>query len=203
MRGGIKMGLAVVILAGGEGLRIGGGKPLRRLGGRRLIDHALDLAGRLSPHVAVSVRAGARLPDVAAAQIEDEQADWGPLAGLDVALRHARALEQDRLLTLPCDSPFLPADLLVRLDAALSASLGASIASSGGRLHPVCALWHAEAHGLLADYVATGRRSLLGFAERPGFAAVEWPVGPVDPFFNINTQQDLARAEELIRGRQG
>ena len=203
MRGGIKMGLAVVILAGGEGLRIGGGKPLRRLGGRRLIDHALDLAGRLSPHVAVSVRAGARLPDVAAAQIEDEQADWGPLAGLDVALRHARALEQDRLLTLPCDSPFLPADLLVRLDAALSASLGASIASSGGRLHPVCALWHAEAHGLLADYVATGRRSLLGFAERPGFAAVEWPVGPVDPFFNINTQQDLARAEELMRDRQG
>ena len=197
------MGLAVVILAGGEGLRIGGGKPLRRLGGRRLIDHALDLAGRLSPHVAVSVRAGARLPDVAAAQIEDEQADWGPLAGLDVALRHARALEQDRLLTLPCDSPFLPADLLVRLDAALSASLGASIASSGGRLHPVCALWHAEAHGLLADYVATGRRSLLGFAERPGYAAVEWPVGAVDPFFNINTQQDLARAEELIRGRQG
>ncbi|HJQ18682.1 MAG TPA: molybdenum cofactor guanylyltransferase, partial [Allosphingosinicella sp.] len=181
------MGLAVVILAGGEGLRIGGGKPLRRLGGRRLIDHALDLAGRLSPHVAVSVRAGARLPDVAAAQIEDEQADWGPLAGLDVALRHARALEQDRLLTLPCDSPFLPADLLVRLDAALSASLGASIASSGGRLHPVCALWHAEAHGLLADYVATGRRSLLGFAERPGYAAVEWPVGAVDPFFNINT----------------
>ena len=197
------MGLAVVILAGGEGLRIGGGKPLRQLGGRRLIDHALDFAGRLSPHVAVSVRAGARLPGVTADQIEDEQGDWGPLAGLDAALRHADALDQDRLLTLPCDSPFLPADLPVRLAGALTASLGASIASSDGQLHPVCALWRTEAHRLLAGYVATGRRSLLGFAERPGYVAVEWPVGAVDPFFNINTQQDLERAEELMRGRQG
>ena len=197
------MGLAVVILAGGEGLRIGGGKPLRRIGGRRLIDHALDFAGQLSPHVAVAVRAGARLPGVTAAQIEDAQADWGPLAGLDAALRHAAALEQDRLLTLPCDTPFLPGDLLVRLDGALASTLGASIASSDGRLHPICALWRTEAHGLLADYVATGRRSLLGFAERPGFAAVEWPVGPVDPFFNVNTAQDLERAEELMRSKQG
>lgn len=197
------MGVAVVVLAGGEGTRIGGDKPLRRLGGRRLIDHALDIAGRLSPHVAVAVRAGARLPDIAADQIEDEQLGWGPLAGLDTAFRHAEALGQDRLLTLPCDSPFLPAELLIRLDAALTASLGAAIAASGGRLHPACALWRTELHRLLTDYSATGRRSLLGFAERPGFVAVEWPDEPVDPFFNINTARDLEQAEELMNGKQG
>ena len=49
------------------------------------------------------------------------------------------------------------------------------------------------------DYLAGGRRSLRGFAERVGFVAVEWPAGPIDPFFNVNNAADLARAEALLR----
>ena len=66
------------------------------------------------------------------------------------------------------------------------------MAASGGRLHPVCALWKAEAAAGLPAYLATGRRSLRGFAEAVGYEAVEWPSEPFDPFFNINDEADLA-----------
>jgi molybdopterin-guanine dinucleotide biosynthesis protein A len=177
---------------------MGGGKPLRMLGDRRLIDHALAYARTQSPHVAVSVRAGHSLPEIDVEQIPDEQPDWGPLAGLDAAFLWAARQGHDRLLTLPCDSPFLPDDLLTRLDGALTSDIGAAIASSEDCLHPVCALWRTGAHRALADYVATGRRSLQGFAERPGFVEIAWPAAPTDPFFNINSPEDLARAEDIL-----
>jgi molybdopterin-guanine dinucleotide biosynthesis protein A len=52
----------------------------------------------------------------------------------------------------------------------------------------------------MPKYLASGRRSLNGFAEEAGFIAVEWPSDPVDPFFNINSVSDLKTAEELLAG---
>jgi molybdopterin-guanine dinucleotide biosynthesis protein A len=101
------------------------------------------------------------------------------------------------VLTIPCDMPFLPWDLPVRL----TSDAAATVAASGGRLHPICALWKAEARDALPAYLATGRRSLKGFAEAAGYEAVQWPTEPFDPFFNINDEADLARAEELVRSR--
>jgi len=72
------------------------------------------------------------------------------------------------------------------------------MADSGGALHPVCALWSISALDWLPDYVATGRRSLRGFAEAVGMRAVDWPVEHFDPFFNINSPADLATAEQLL-----
>jgi molybdopterin-guanine dinucleotide biosynthesis protein A len=70
--------------------------------------------------------------------------------------------------------------------------------ASGGRLHPVCALWRARAADGLGAYVASGRRSLRGFAEAVGYATVEWGTEPIDPFFNVNDADDLQRAEALL-----
>ena len=94
--------------------------------------------------------------------------------------------------------PFLPADLPERLGRTREA---AALAESGGRLHPVCALWRARAADGLAVYAASGRRSLHGFAEAVGYEAVAWDTDPIDPFFNVNDADDLARAEALIRSR--
>jgi molybdopterin-guanine dinucleotide biosynthesis protein A len=189
---------AVVVLAGGEGRRIGGGKPQRRLGGRSLIERALGFAGELSPHVALSVRVAGQGAGAVPELIDDPQLE-GPLAGIGAALRFAEGRGLDQVLTLPCDSPFLPADLLVRLGAALAPGKGAAIPSSGGRLHPICGLWRREVMARLADYAGSGRRSLHGFAEFVGCAVVEWSVQPVDPFFNVNSEEDLRRAERMLR----
>lgn len=176
--------MRIVILAGGEGRRIGGGKPQRLLGGETLLERALARARSWSDEVLVAGRTGG--------DIADDPAIEGPLGGLAAAL----ALGGD-VLTIACDMPFLPDDLPARLVS----DSPATVAASGERLHPVCALWKAAAGAALPAYVATGRRSLTGFAEAAGYQAVEWPIDPVDPFFNINDEADLARAEALLRSR--
>ena len=173
--------MRIVILAGGEGRRIGGGKPQRMLGGISLLDRALAFARVWSAEVLIADGA-TDVPEIE-----------GPLGAVAAAL----ALGED-LLTIPCDMPFLPDDLPERLDRTHAA---AALAESGGRLHPVCALWRARAADDLAAYAGSGRRSLHGFAEAVGYEAVGWDADPIDPFFNVNDEADLARAEALLKSR--
>ena len=191
------MRFAIVILAGGEGSRIGGGKALRMLGGKRLIDHAEALACQWSRIVAVAVRNPAQVGRTQLPQITDETAIEGPLAGLTAALRFARENSCEAVMTIPVDMPFLPSDLGDRLSAAIDGH-AAAIAGSGGKLHPVCGLWRVSALEALPDYLASGQRSLRGFAETLGFREVEWRAEPSLPFFNINSADDLNIAERML-----
>lgn len=189
--------IAAVVLAGGEGRRIGGGKPLRRLGGLTLLERALDQARRASDAVAVAVRDPAQAPrPEGVEQILDADCD-GPVGGLAAALAFARDRGRAAVLTLPCDMPLTPPDLAQRLARGLG-DHGAALAASGGRLHPVCGLWRVEALETLTAWAGTGGRSLKGFAAEAGFVTVDWPVEPFDPFFNVNTPGDLVRAEALL-----
>jgi len=189
--------VAAVILAGGEGRRIGGAKPLRRLGDRPLIDRALDLARRWSATIAVAVRDPVQVPSVNAQVVEDDAIE-GPLGGLSAGLRFAQNENCPFLLTIAADMPFLPPDLLNRLWIGIGERCCA-MASSGGHAHPVCALWRTLALDQLDAYVSSGERSLKGFAAHIGAVEVEWPAGQDDPFFNINSAVDLAEAEERLR----
>jgi molybdopterin-guanine dinucleotide biosynthesis protein A len=99
------------------------------------------------------------------------------------------------VLTIPCDTPFLPADFADRLRGGLEPHHSAAVAASAGMLHPSCALWRTRAFDALGLYLASGRASLRGFAEDIGFVQVNWPVETKDPFFNINSPTDLAAAE--------
>ncbi len=182
--------LTVVILAGGEGRRIGGGKPLRLLGGRTLLGRAIERARGWTDEVAVAARFAEQVGEPGIAVLPDPPGLEGPLGGLGSALGLARPA----VLTIPCDMPFLPDDLPTRLAAALPGH-GAALAASGGHVHPVCGLWRTEALARLRRYAASGRRSLIGFAETIGYAAVAWPG---DPFFNVNSPEDLAEAEARL-----
>ena len=189
--------IAVVVLAGGEGRRIGGGKPLRMLGGETLLARALRQAAGCSDRVALAVRDPAQVGapgDVA--MISDAPVE-GPLGGLAAALGWARDQGRAAVLTLPCDMPFVPPDLAERLGEGIEGH-AVVLAASGERLHPVCGLWRVDALDQLPAYAASGRRSLRGFAEAVGFTAVDWPASPADPFFNVNTTEDLAEAEARL-----
>lgn len=195
------MRLAAVILAGGEGRRIGGNKPLALMGGQTLLDRALAFARTWTGDVAVSLREPGQfpLPDDVTALIDEEGA--GPLAGLQPALRFARQKGLQATLTIPCDTPFVPRDLPHRLCDKLGGGVGAVLATSGGMLHPACALWRSNVIDALPSYRTTGRSSLKGFAAHVGFTTAEWPCEPFDPFFNVNSLDDLAAAERLLRNR--
>jgi molybdopterin-guanine dinucleotide biosynthesis protein A len=192
-------GRATVILAGGAGERMGGGKPDRNLCGRRMIDHAIDCARREGFPMAIGLRrAGQVRADC------ERVLDWagveGPLAALAAGLEWARRTNVARLLTLPCDAPFLPHDLGARLTVAMDRSGAmAAVPMSSGRLHPACALWRVEALSSLCDYLADGRRSLSGFARHVGCTVEDWGAPARDPFFNVNTPEDLALAEGWLR----
>jgi molybdopterin-guanine dinucleotide biosynthesis protein A len=184
--------IAVVILAGGEGKRIGGGKPLKTFRGERLIDRALGQARQWSDIVVLAVRERSQVSSVPIDLILDADVP-GPLGGLIGGLKFARDLGCSLVLTVPVDMPFLPPDLLDRLRAAMR-DPGCALAASGGHLHPVCGLWRAADVDRAQEYAASGRRSLKGLAELLGSVTVQWGTEPVDPFFNVNTSEDLAEA---------
>jgi molybdopterin-guanine dinucleotide biosynthesis protein A len=191
------LSFVVAVLAGGEGSRLGGGKPLIKLGGRTLIERAFDRARSWSSSPVIAVRSPDQLEALQLPWIADAAGIAGPLAGLAAALEWAGRQGADGLLAIPCDMPFLPDDLARRLINEI-ADHRAAVASSGGELHPVGSFWRVEAITDFPAYCATGRRSLRGFAEHIGFAEVSWPTEPIDPFFNINTMDDLQKAELML-----
>ncbi len=191
--------IGIAILAGGEGSRMGGAKPLVRLGGQSLIERSHAMARGWSDHVVAVVRSTDQLDGLDLPFIGDEPGIEGPLAGLAAALRWSRGGGRQGLLLMACDMPFLPGDLPSRLAGGIG-DHRAAVAASGGQLYPVCSLWRNEAVEEIDAYRQSGQNSLRGFAHHLGFATVEWPAGDRDPFFNINSPADLSTAEAMIGG---
>ena len=197
-----------LVLAGGRARRLGGAdKALLSLAGRPLLAHVL---ARLRPQcadVAISANGDpARFAPYGAAVIVDDVPDFpGPLAGILAGLDYAWDHGFTWLLSAPVDTPFLPADLAARLQGAREAA-GASlaVATSGGQVHPVVALWPVVLRADLRNAITIdGMRRVERFATARGAALAEWPAVPHDPFFNLNTPEDVAAAEALVASEQG
>ncbi len=194
-----------LILAGGAARRLGGGvKALRTVGGRTILSRIL---ARLAPQCAgLAISIGGE-PDRWSFPphlvLPDRHPDRpGPLAGVAAGLHHLlRQGETNQLLlTVPGDAPFLPPDLAMRLsDARQSAGAATAFATSGGRSHPATALWPASILQSLDTFLAEGRRSVGALHSLLGAAGADWPTTPVDPFFNVNSPEDLEQAERLAK----
>lgn len=191
------MRVAGLILAGGASRRMGREKSFLLLDGTSLLAHVLQ---RLAPQcdgVAIASSGDpARFAGFDCPVILDETPQGGPLSGLVTALDWFAGTRPTvtHVLSAASDTPFLPSDLGARLSAALTAQGFCAIASSGGREHPVSGLWPLAARGALRAALAQERRSFHAALEGRDVARVDWPVLPRDPFFNINTPDDLAQA---------
>lgn len=203
-RGKARTAVPAVILAGGLSRRMGGGdKTLLDLAGRPLLAHVI---ARLRPQVgALALNANGAADRFAAFGLpvlaDGLPGHPGPLAGVLAGLEWARAAHPGaaHVLTAPGDAPFLPADLLARLEAARAAA-GADIAvaASGGRTHPVCALWPVALAGALRHALAgEGMRKVGAWMARFRVAEAAWPAEPADPFVNINRPEDLDAARRI------
>lgn len=181
---GKRVSVAGLILAGGQGSRMGGrDKGLVSYRARPLVDHVID---RVAPQVdELMISANRNLDEYARRGyrvIADTLPDFqGPLAGVLAGLQ---ASSHEWMLVVPCDMPHLPEDLARRLLAAAGQDLAIAVADDGTRVHPAVMLIHARLANALAAYLASGKRSVHGFQESAGFARAVFDAAGMA---NINT----------------
>jgi molybdopterin-guanine dinucleotide biosynthesis protein A len=195
----------ILVLAGGRATRMGGGdKALRPFGGTTLLDHVLArMAGQGGPIVLNANGDPARLARFGRPVLPDTVPDHpGPLAGVLAGMEWvaANAPGTADVVTVPTDSPFLPTDLVDRLIQARNAA-GAEIAcaASAGQAHPVAGLWPVHLAPLLRRaLVEEGLHRIDRWTARFALVHVAFPAEPFDPFFNVNTPEDLAAAEAWL-----
>ena len=197
------------ILAGGRSSRMGGGdKALREIGGRPMLARVLD---RLQPQVGRIVLnangdpgrlAGFDLPVVA-----DSIAGFaGPLAGVAACMNWVAEHETEatHIVTVAADTPFFPTNLADRLAEATGFDTdGIAMAATDGHRHPVFVLWPVALRSDLEDWMrTTDTYKVIAWARRHDLTMVEFPMitgksDRIDPFFNVNTPEDLAMAEAV------
>lgn len=184
-----------LVLAGGQGSRMGGvDKGLQPFRGKPMVAHVLE---RLAPQVAEIIINANRNPQAYAGfghrVVADEIEGFaGPLAGFERGLAHA---SHALVMTVPCDSPFLPQDLVERLHEAMAREEAQlAVAKTGDQLHPVFSLMRRDVHASLRDFLASGQRKIDKWYG--ALRVVEVPFDDeAEAFENINTREELAKLE--------
>lgn len=197
-----------MVLAGGQSRRMGGSdKALLPLGGRPLIEHVIQRLAAQTRCVAVNSNAGAQaftgLPELQSVPVfADEIGNHiGPLAGIHAAMRFAATIDGiTHIATAATDTPFFPNDLVASLSGAVRSDAPIAMATSGRNRHPVFAVWPIALADRLAGWLATtDTYKVVVFTRDVGMATVDFPLeNGQDPFFNINTPDDLSAAETRL-----
>jgi len=193
-----------LVLAGGLARRMGGGdKPRTTIGGQTILARVIDRFAPQCTRLILNANGDpARFADTKLPVVADDVPDFagplaGVLAGLDWAAANAPGTEY--VASVPGDCPFLPRNFVARLHRARAdAGRPLACARSGEWRHPVVALWPVALRDDLRRAVTQeGLRKIEIWTARHGVALADWPSGPVDPFFNVNTPEDVAAAERL------
>jgi molybdenum cofactor guanylyltransferase len=190
------------IIAGGLSSRMGGSeKAFLELDSKPVILHVIEQFEPQVDQLVINANGDAtRFSEFGLEVIPDALTSLTtPLAGLHAALRFTKSVDAGLLMTVPSDTPFLPFDLAAKLLETAMAS-GAAIAASGGQEHYIIGAWKTE---MLDDLeLAIAKDNLFrvkDWARRAAAQTVEWPVAPHDPFFNLNTPEDLLRAQQILK----
>ena len=185
-----------VVLAGGQGSRMGGvDKGLQVFRGKPMVQHVVE---RFAPQVGEVLINANRNPEAYAhfgyRVVADEIEGFaGPLAGFERGLAHA---SRDFVVTTPCDSPFLPVDLVARLRSALDArKADLAVAKTGDQAHPVFSLMRRSVHASLRDFLSSGQRKIDRWYGALAVVEVSFD-DEAEAFVNINTLAELSGLEK-------
>ncbi|WP_170562634.1 molybdenum cofactor guanylyltransferase MobA [Ruegeria atlantica] len=205
-----------VILAGGLATRMGGGdKGLLTIGKQSLLSHVID---RLNPQVGgLALNANGdpkRFANLNLPILPDTIEGFaGPLAGVLAGLDWAAEQGAESIVTAAADTPFFPRDLAARLMQAAEGQVhplvlattprtsDEALKSGGGKRvnrHPTFGLWPVALRDDLRDALNGGLRKVVLWTDKHNGREALFPADPFDPFFNVNTPDDLARAQELL-----
>lgn len=189
----VKEDITAVILAGGQGRRVGEqDKGLLDFRGKKLIEHVLTRLSVQTNNIIIVANRNIEMYTalgfpVVADRIEGFQ---GPLAGLDAAFSVSAS---SFLLCVPCDSPFIPEDLMSQLISGASGNNPIVVASDGERLHPVISLVHRSVWPDIEDRLSQGRLKLMDWIEASGYDQVDFSATP-HVLQNLNTLEEIELA---------
>jgi molybdopterin-guanine dinucleotide biosynthesis protein A len=199
-----------LVLAGGLARRMGGGdKALIKIGNETILERTL---ARLTPQVSgIVLNANgdpSRFASFGLPIVADSVPDFaGPLAGILAGLDWVAVNKPNTewVASVPGDCPFLPRDLVVKLhEACERESKPLACAHSGDWRHPVVGLWQVGLREDLRHAITIeDLRKIEVWTARHGVALADWPTEPVDPFFNVNTPEDVERATKLAAAEKG
>ena len=198
-----------VILAGGLARRMGGqAKPLIALGEISILSRVIEVLRPQCASLSLNANTGLHRYQLYQLPILVDATDGflGPLAGVLAGMDAAAENQPDVnfLLSAPGDTPFLPKDLVARLYAAKTQEQASmAVAASGGRAHHTVALWDISLREALRKALNDeGVRAVSEFIARHKKVDVDWSLDPYDPFFNVNSPEDLEIAAEILAKRE-
>ena len=195
-----------VIIAGGKGKRMGGKeKALINLLDRPLISYIIEkVSGKAAP-IALNINNNfEKFKKFGYEILEDPiKGHLGPLVGILASLNWARKLNQKWVLTLPCDTPFLPKNLVESLIKAKNENIDLDlvVAKSRGFNHPTIALWKTDNNLILKKAIEKGIRKIDIFTSQLKTSYVDFDNienSTIDPFTNLNSPKDLLIAKQIL-----
>jgi molybdopterin-guanine dinucleotide biosynthesis protein A len=187
------------IIAGGQSSRMGTEKAFVALDGVSLIVRVMSrIRFQVDATIINANGDPVRFAYLHVLVVPDQLPTTTPLAGLHACLRHAASHGFDAVLTVGSDQPFLPLDLVHRLEEEGRAT-GAAVGQSGGQTHYLTGLWSAALAPELERQIKKGMRRVQDFVSHVATEKVEWLTFPHDPFFNVNTPEDLLQAEAIVK----
>ena len=181
-----------IVLCGGQGARLGGvAKPFIDLAGRPLLSHVLDRLRPQVDEVVLSCASAEPYRRFGCRVAVDAHPNQGPLGGIVSALAETNSRW---ILTSPCDTPFLPTNLVETL-AAPCGQAGAAVVVAGGRRQNLCLLLEKRRTTSLQAFFTSGGRAVHRWLDANSLPSVEWPAAD---FLNVNTAADLQAARERL-----
>ncbi|PKR58605.1 molybdenum cofactor guanylyltransferase MobA [Thalassospira lohafexi] len=198
---------AALILAGGEGRRMGGNKPFREVGGMTLLARVIKAARTQCDHVMISSNEDTAIfaeNDVPVVR-DLPKAGQGPLGGVLGGL-DALPGDIDWLVSFPVDCPIVPDDMVAQLlNGARNADVKAAFASHADRDHYLSSIWHRGSAPVIARQLADDNRRVGAALRVMDAAKVTFPVsdGVLEPFTNVNSPEDLNALHKMLSGFVG
>ena len=195
--------ITTVILAGGAARRMGGeDKGLTQLNSEAMIAHVIERLAAQSPALLINCnRSQQQYAEFGYPLIEDTiTGGLGPLAGVLSALENS---DSDYVLSVPCDTPLLPTDLVARmLQTIKQEQAEACTVNDGDRLHPVVLLVKRSVQAGLRDYLSGGGRKVHDWFYSVTHCSADFADQP-EAFININTPQQLITLQQRLQQRAG
>ena len=194
------MKVAGAIIAGGRSARFAGEeKALKPIGAKTILARIIEIMTPQADRLIINANGDvSRFAFTGLHVVPDELTEYNtPLAGIHASLAWAMKMGFDAVVTVPSDTPFLPTDLVARFVHQAHTN-NSAIAASSGRSHFTTGLWRTTLCQDLRDFlVDLGGRRASDWTSRIKPAVVEWTVTPCDPFFNVNTAENLDEARRI------